>query len=82
MGHVLLPHSDNAPVVTFLTFFLMRLTAGSRPKADVQSRIPLELEQAFCVYLACRRSPLFLSVCDKPNSSETNKKIAASLPVN
>jgi hypothetical protein len=26
------------------------------------------------VYPNCRRSPLFLSVCDKPNSSEANKK--------
>jgi hypothetical protein len=34
----------------------------------------LALEQAFCIYLDCRRSPLFLSVCDTPNSSKANKK--------
>ena len=32
------------------------------------------LEQASCVYLDCRRSPLFLSVCDTSNSSKANKK--------
>jgi hypothetical protein len=45
------------------------------PKADIQRRVPaLALEQAFCIYLDCRRSPLFLSVCDTPNSSKANKK--------
>ena len=44
------------------------------PEADIQRRVPaLALEQAFCVYPDCRRSPLFLSVCDKPNSSEVTK---------
>src|SRR5262245_49348281 len=45
------------------------------PKADIQRRLPaLALEQALCVYLDCRCSPLFLSVCDTSNSSKANKK--------